>query len=128
MHLLSEVLLHNTPIETRGALSITVVRYDYKDGNVIEGKTQIYCGLLGVEQMNRHMARGRAVLHHLSLQSMGPRDATAKQIYRCGIRMRFRPNRRASTDHAPGPSIASAAPNAPSRMCIHGSVGCEKAR
>jgi len=42
--------------------------------------------------------------------------------------MRFRPNKRASTDHAPGPNIASAAPKAPSRMCIHGSWECEKAR
>jgi hypothetical protein len=38
--------------------------------------------------------------------------------YRWGIRIRFRPNRRASRDHAPGPIIARAAPNAASRMCI----------
>src|SRR5579862_4597156 len=38
--------------------------------------------------------------------------------YRWGIRIRFRPNRRASTDHAPGPIIARAAPNAASTMCI----------
>ena len=42
--------------------------------------------------------------------------------------MRFRPNRRASTDQAPGPSIASAAPSVPSRICIHGSWECDKAR
>jgi hypothetical protein len=42
--------------------------------------------------------------------------------------MRFLPNRCASTDHAPGPSIASAAPRVASRMCIHGSVECEKAK
>src|SRR5438034_7647404 len=38
--------------------------------------------------------------------------------YRWGIRIRFRPNRRASTDHAPGPIIARAAPNAASTRCI----------
>jgi len=38
--------------------------------------------------------------------------------YRWGIRIRFRPNRRASTDHAPGPIMARAAPNAASTMCI----------
>jgi hypothetical protein len=41
--------------------------------------------------------------------------------------MRFRPNRRASMDHAPGPSIASAAPTPPIKMCIHGSCICMKA-
>jgi hypothetical protein len=42
--------------------------------------------------------------------------------------MRLRPNRRASTDHAPGPSIASAAPKAPSSMCVHGSLENVNAR
>jgi hypothetical protein len=40
--------------------------------------------------------------------------------------MRFHPKRRASIDHAPGPSIAKAAPRVPSRMQIHGSPGCKR--
>jgi hypothetical protein len=39
-------------------------------------------------------------------------------IYRCGISKCLRPNRRASMDHAPGPIIASAAPDAANRMEI----------
>ena len=49
-------------------------------------------------------------------------------IYRNGISMRLRPNSRASTEHAPGPSIASAAATAPGVMCIHKSAGCVNAR
>jgi hypothetical protein len=41
--------------------------------------------------------------------------------------MRFHPNKRASTDQAPGPSSAKAAPRVPSRIPVHGSPGCEKA-
>src|SRR5277367_6820653 len=44
------------------------------------------------------------------------------------ISIRFRPNRCASTDHAPGPSIARAAPKAPSRTCIQGSLACDRTR
>jgi hypothetical protein len=39
--------------------------------------------------------------------------------------MRFHPKRRASTDQAPGPSSASAAPTVPSMISGHGSPGCE---
>ena len=53
---------------------------------------------------------------------------TAKRFYWPEISIRFRPNRRASTDHAPGPSIASAAPKAPSRTCIQGSLECDSTR
>jgi hypothetical protein len=41
--------------------------------------------------------------------------------------MRFHPKRRASTDQAPGPSNARAAPRVPSMILVHGSPGCEKA-
>jgi hypothetical protein len=41
--------------------------------------------------------------------------------------MRFHPKRRASTDQAPGPSSARAAPRVPSMIQRHGSPGCEKA-
>jgi hypothetical protein len=39
--------------------------------------------------------------------------------------MRFHPKRRASTDQAPGPSSARAAPRVPSMILGHGSPGCE---
>jgi hypothetical protein len=42
--------------------------------------------------------------------------------------MCLRPNRRASTEQPPGPSIASAAPNTPEWRNLHGSEGCDKAR
>jgi hypothetical protein len=48
--------------------------------------------------------------------------------YRLGIRMRFRPNRRASTDHAPGPIIAIAAPSAAITMCMDQLVPERKSR
>jgi hypothetical protein len=41
--------------------------------------------------------------------------------------MRFHPKRRASTDQAPGPSMARAAPRVPNRILLHGSPACEKA-
>ena len=40
--------------------------------------------------------------------------------------MRFHPKRRASTDQAPGPSSARAAPRVAIRIRVHGSPGCEK--
>jgi len=40
--------------------------------------------------------------------------------------MRFHPKRRASTDQAPGPSSARAAPKVPNRMGIEGSPACER--
>jgi hypothetical protein len=58
----------------------------------------------------------------------GSCDTTTKQFYCREISIRFRPNRRASTDQAPGPSIASAAPKAPSRTCIQGSLACDRNR
>lgn len=42
-----------------------------------------------------------------------------REIYRRWGSIRFQPKRRASTDHAPGPIIASAAPRAPNSMQIH---------
>ena len=48
--------------------------------------------------------------------------------YLCGIRMRFRPNRRASTDHAPGPIIASATPNAANTIGIDELLNWNKRR
>src|ERR1700751_2587388 len=48
-------------------------------------------------------------------------------LCRSGMRMRFHPKRRASTDQAPGPSSARAAPRVPSMIQLHGSPGCEKA-
>jgi len=46
--------------------------------------------------------------------------------------MRFHPKRRASTDHAPGPRSASAAPRMPMRRHVHGFVrwkaACTNAR
>jgi len=42
--------------------------------------------------------------------------------------MRFRPNRRASTDHAPGPIIASAAPNAANTICMEALLKWNKRR
>src|ERR1700691_6168188 len=41
--------------------------------------------------------------------------------------MRFHPKRRASTDQAPGPSSARAAPRVANRIRVHGSPGYEKA-
>jgi hypothetical protein len=48
-------------------------------------------------------------------------------LYRSGMRMRFHPKRRASTDQAPGPSSARAAPRVPSMIQLHGSPSREKA-
>jgi hypothetical protein len=48
-------------------------------------------------------------------------------IYRCGISICFRPNRRASRDHAPGPIIASAAPEVASMMGVPTLPAPEKA-
>src|SRR6516165_628692 len=41
-----------------------------------------------------------------------------KILYRYGISKCFRPNRRASMDHAPGPTIANVAPDVAKRMGI----------
>jgi hypothetical protein len=41
--------------------------------------------------------------------------------------MRLHPKSLASTDHAPGPIIASAAPMVPNNMLAHGSPGWEAA-
>ena len=51
-----------------------------------------------------------------------------EEFYWREISIRFRPNKCASTDHAPGPSIASAALKAPSRTCIQGSLECDRMR
>src|SRR5580692_58850 len=48
--------------------------------------------------------------------------------YRWGIRIRLRPNRRASTDHAPGPIMARATPNIATTMCIEVLVEGNKRR
>lgn len=48
-------------------------------------------------------------------------------VYRSGMRIRFHPNRRASMDHTPGPSSASAAPRIPMRTQIHGFARLETA-
>jgi len=42
------------------------------------------------------------------------------------VSRRFHPKSRASTDQAPGPSSARAAPTVPRRIEIHESPGCEK--
>jgi len=42
--------------------------------------------------------------------------------------MRFLPNRRASMDQAPGPTIAKTAPRTACMMAIHGSPECERNR
>src|SRR5258706_556476 len=49
------------------------------------------------------------------------------QIYRSGTVMRFLPKRCASTDHAPGPSIASPAPNIANSIWLQGSPERQKA-
>lgn len=46
----------------------------------------------------------------------GGRYCKRVKLYRCGISKCFRPKRRASIDHAPGPIIASVRPNAASIM------------
>jgi len=43
------------------------------------------------------------------------------------MRIRFHPNKRASTDQAPGPSSARAAPSVPNRIQVQGFPGCETA-
>ena len=48
-------------------------------------------------------------------------------LSRVGMSMRFHPNSPASTDQAPGPIIARAAPNVPNRMRVHRSTGCDSA-
>ena len=48
-------------------------------------------------------------------------------IYRCGISKCFRPNRRASMDHAPGPIIANVAPDAANIRGIPPPPALEKA-
>jgi len=50
------------------------------------------------------------------------------KFYRSGILMRFLPKRCASTDQAPGPSIASAAPNIANRNSLQGSPVPENVR
>src|SRR5437763_12976345 len=52
----------------------------------------------------------------------------SKVGYFCGIRMRFRPNKWASTDHAPGPIIARAAPIAANTMSIDAPLKSNKRR
>ena len=49
------------------------------------------------------------------------------QFFRSRMSMRFHPKRRASTDQAPGPSMARAAPRVPKRIKLQGSRGCVKA-
>jgi hypothetical protein len=48
-------------------------------------------------------------------------------LCRSGMRMRFSPKRRASTDQAPGPRSARAAPSVPNRIQVQGFPGCENA-
>jgi hypothetical protein len=85
-----------------------------------------------------HVATGRGGLlsfwegarfHLLGLQTgPGVMRHHCEEFYLPEISIRFLPNRRASTDHAPGPIIASAAPKAPSLTCIHGSLQCDRTR
>jgi hypothetical protein len=61
---------------------------------------------------------------------MGKKDYPfrgAEKRHRWGISKCFRPNRCASMDHAPGPNIASVAPNAANRMGIPPPPAQEKA-
>jgi hypothetical protein len=60
--------------------------------------------------------------------SKGPISARATVRYRGGIRIRFRPNRRASTDHAPGPIIAIDTPSAANTMCMDKPLPGKKSR
>jgi hypothetical protein len=55
------------------------------------------------------------------------RPGNLNQPIRFRISMRFHPNRRASSDQAPGPSSISARPMEASRMSDHGSPGCRDA-
>src|SRR5580693_8951978 len=78
--------------------------------------------MTGSERQATPLLRGVRLTCH-SLRSETRRVALVLGLclglsYRWGIRIRFRPNRRASTDHAPGPIIARAAPNAASTRCI----------
>jgi hypothetical protein len=82
-----------------------------------------FCAMTGSERQETPLSRGLRLTRPVvalaeTSSALILRSRRLSFSYRWGIRIRFRPNKRASTDHAPGPIIAREAPNAASTNCI----------
>lgn len=99
--------------------------------SIREESSEVVCTRVVSRAMLRAGAKARSTVHRdPSAEKSGVRRYSREPLLgSCvggGISRRFHPNRRASTDHPPGPTMARAEAQIPQRTYIHGSWRCEK--